>query len=156
MKNIIVDLDGTIAIDEHRRPLIKSEGWNAYFNACLGDEPNQCVIDFMRSLQLQYHIHILTGRAEYTRQMTDEWLRLNEVVYHNLLMRQNGHFDPTATSSDEKVFRPDHAVKQDMIDKLQLTPANTLCVLDDTDHMVKFWREKGFDCWQVRPQGVRY
>lgn len=153
--NVIVDLDGTLAIDDHRRPLISSHSWSEYFAACVDDPVNESVKSICLLLaQTGHFIHILTGRSERVRAQTTEWLGRHAILYHNLLMRSPNDYDPTAKCNSPTHFRPDSEVKEDMINSLKLKPENTLMVLDDRDHMVIFWRELGFDCWQVRPEGL--
>lgn len=154
--NIIIDLDGTISFDDHRRHLIPTEGWDAYFNACGGDTPNHSVIALMGLYFPNFQIHILTGRAEMTRRATVMWLGEHKVQYDNLLMRSNDDYLSSSTDSNPDSFRSDEDVKREMLAQLSLTPDNVLMVLDDRDVMIKFWREEGFDAWQVRPEGKLY
>lgn len=47
----IFDLDGTLALNEHRQHFINGDGkkdWESFFNALDGDEPNHGVIETMR------------------------------------------------------------------------------------------------------------
>lgn len=48
----IFDLDGTLALNEHRQYLVQGEtkNWGAFFAACVNDEPNVPVIDTMHAL----------------------------------------------------------------------------------------------------------
>lgn len=155
-KHLIVDLDGTLALDDHRRPLIPTQGWKAYFEACVGDTLNRPVARFVRMMyQNGYKVHILTGRCNSVRLQTEEWLHRHGVQWDDLSMRADGSYDPTGTSM-HKDFRPDHEVKLEMIQQLNLTPEKVFACLDDRDHMVKFWRDMGFTCWQVRPEGTLY
>ena len=50
----IFDLDGTIALIDHRRPLLESKSsdrWQKFFAACVDDEPNKPVIDTLLGLR---------------------------------------------------------------------------------------------------------
>lgn len=155
--NIIVDLDGTISFDDHRRKLIPDEGWDAYFAACVNDEPNLRLIEVMRVFVIQgFKLHILTGRAECTMEATFKWLDHHDVPYHNLMMRRNEDYDSTSRDSDPDNFRSDEDVKNEMLINAGLNVDNVLVVLDDRDVMLKFWRESGYMAWQVRPEGKLY
>lgn len=156
-KNIIVDLDGTISLDDHRRHLIPAEGWTAYFEACVDDAPNDPVIEAMKAFRdAGYHIHILTGRCETVREQTQAWLDNNKVPYNSLHMRKAADYDPTSTDSNPDNFRSDEDVKREMLQLQGLGAENVLMVLDDRDVMLKFWRENGYQAWQVRPEGKLY
>lgn len=156
-KNIIVDLDGTIAFDDHRRKLIPDEGWDAYFAACVNDVPNLALIKVMHMFELQgYKIHILTGRAEFTMEDTVKWLSHYDVPYHNIMMRKDEDYDSSSRDSNPDNFKSDEAVKTEMLENVGLNSDNVLVVLDDRDVMLKFWRDNGYMAWQVRPEGKLY
>lgn len=160
MKNtIICDLDGTLAIDDHRRPLIQSAGWKAYFDACVDDVLNEPTAKFLE-LWAFHCLHvmdgkivILTGRCESQRAVTESWLQQHGIPYDHLLMRPQDSYDPLARdeATANGAWTKDEDVKLAMIKSLDLRPENVLCCLDDRDRMVVFWRELGFTCWQVRP-----
>jgi len=157
MKNtLICDLDGTLALDDHRRPLIQSHGWKAYFDACVDDVLNEPVARFLGMWVHQHpenKIVMLTGRCESQRAVTMSWLHNRDVSPDHLLMRPQGSYDPLAVCEDttDGKWTKDEEVKLAMIRQLDLRPENVICCLDDRDRMVVFWRELGFDCWQVRP-----
>lgn len=156
-RNIIVDLDGTIAFDDHRRKLIPAEGWDAYFAACPNDEPNPQVIEVMHMFnQKGYRIHILTGRAECTMEATANWLTRHDVPYHNIMMRKDSDYDSSSHDSNPDNFRSDEDVKAEMLENAGLSADNVFLVLDDRDVMLDFWRKNGFTAWQVRPEGKLY
>lgn len=160
MRNtLICDLDGTLALDNHRRPLIKSHGWAEYFKACVDDELNKPVAAFLdmwkdaKRANPCHKIVILTGRCETQRKATELWLDKHDVLFDELLMRPEDSYDPHGTASDGTGghWVKDEDVKLAMIEQLGLTPERVFCCLDDRDCMVRFWREKGYDCWQVHP-----
>lgn len=156
---LICDLDGTLALDDHRRPLIQSQGWKAYFDACVDDTLNEATATFVK-LWAFHCLHIdngkiviLTGRCESQRAVTEEWLQKHGIPHDHLLMRPQDSYDPLAVCEDttDGKWTRDEDVKLAMIQELGLRPENVICCLDDRDRMVIFWREMGFDCWQVRP-----
>ena len=160
MKNtLICDLDGTLALDDHRRPLIQSHGWKAYFDACVDDVLNEPVLHMLiawrrcvaQETGVAGKLVILTGRCESQRKATESWLGQHGVYADHLLMRPGDSYDPLAKGEHDGHWTRDEDVKLAMIQELGLSPANVICCLDDRDRMVKFWRELGFDCWQVRP-----
>lgn len=141
-KNIIIfDLDGTLALIDHRRHFVdKSSGvkvdWNAFFEACDKDEPNTPVI-LANRLVTGYHIIILSGRSEAVREKTIRWLARHEVYYDELRMRAEGD------------YQPDETLKEAWLK--QIGPDNIICVYDDRDKVVAMWRKNGVTCFQVAP-----
>ena len=152
--SIIVDLDGTLALDDHRRPLIESHGWGAYFDLCHGDELNTAVLGIVERYCMTHNVHIFTGRADTTRRVTERWLRDNFVPFKHLEMRPSAGVD--MNSGSQAALGCDKDWKGALLDKYKLTPDNVEFVLDDRDDMVVWWRERGFTCFQVRAQGQMY
>ena len=157
--HIIVDLDGTIAFEDHRRPLIKSLGWSAYFDehAIANDAPNNELIRLMALMAQQYEVHIITGRMESTKEPTVSWLKYHNVFYTTLAMRPDDMPYPDEnTPLGSPDFVSDKELKQSIMADLGLSVDNVLMVFDDRNDMVNWWRENGFTCMQVREQGLFY
>ena len=143
-KIVIVDLDGTLAINKHRFHLIdkslgKKVDWNSYFEACDKDLPNKPVIESIRALKEQgYQVHIFSARGDIVKAKTIEWLETHSVPYDRLTMREMDS------------FTPDEELKKSWL--LQYYPdykKDILCVFDDRDKVVKMWRSLGLACFQV-------
>lgn len=141
----IFDLDGTLALVEHRRHLIPN--WRAFFAACVDDQPNTPVIRVMHSLRYAAaDVHIFSGRSDEVREQTIEWLlkhttftqrELNSSV---LRMRKAGD------------YTPDEVLKKQWLDEMPTRDRMRLmCVFDDRDKVVKMWRDNGVACFQVAP-----
>jgi hypothetical protein len=47
--------------------------------------------------------------------------------------------------------RKDSLVKEEIYNNNIAPKYNVFLVLDDRDQVVKFWRSKGLQCWQVAP-----
>lgn len=61
----IFDLDGTLALIEHRRHFVEngSAKWDEFYAACVDDKPNPAVIEVMEQLLLYGNdIWIFSGR----------------------------------------------------------------------------------------------
>lgn len=142
---IIFDLDGTIALCEHRRHFVSGEhkNWTAFFNSCVNDLPNKPVIEILNefAIKRQYVIVILSGRTEDVREKTIEWLKKNKVHYDFLYMRPS------------KDYSPDEKLKFEMLEtakkELNFSQEDILCVFDDRNKVVDMWRKNGLTCFQV-------
>lgn len=139
MKKVLCDLDGTLALNEHRQHFIEgaNKDWDAFFLACDGDTPNHPIIALLWMIDPGIDIHIVSGRSDIAKDMTKDWLRYHDVPYTSLIMREQGD------------FTPDHVLKKQWIESEGWTPEDVFLVLDDRDKVVKMWRDEGFTCLQV-------
>jgi hypothetical protein len=146
-KIVIADLDGTIALIEHRRhwldrekhlELTSDERWRRFFAECHKDLPNMPVIHTLRALRWSwYEIHIFSGRSDEVQDQTLTWLNKFNVPFQLLKMRAAGD------------FTPDEELKRQWIEEYDLS--EILCVFDDRTCVVQMWRELGLTCFQVAP-----
>jgi hypothetical protein len=146
MKEIVIfDLDGTLALIDHRRHFVEGrtskatdEDWRNFFAACVDDEPNLPVIRILQALRAQgYYIVILSGRSDEVITQTKTWLQDNDIPYDEMHMRPEGNYEP------------DQKWKARFLRRFDLT--KILCVFDDRDKVVEMWRSKGIACFQVAP-----
>lgn len=143
-KTVIVDLDGTLALNKHREHLIdKSTGrkpdWVSYFSACDKDLPNKAVIESVNALKnIGYRIHIFSARGDIVRNKTIDWLDKYQVMYDELTMREMD------------TYTPDEILKRFwLLDFYPNYKEDILCVFDDRDKVVNMWRSVGITCFQV-------
>ncbi len=136
---ILFDLDGTLALIEHRRHHVegKKKRWRDFFAACTDDAPNEPLIALLRTLHAHYAIWIVSGRSDEVRAQTEAWLERYRVPHHRLIMRKEG--DYTA----------DNILKIGWVDGGRIPRERILCVFDDRDKVVKMWRQAGIPCYQV-------
>ena len=155
----IFDLDGTLALTEHRQHFINPEpirneageavmrgkpDWRAFFAACVDDEPNTPVIDtLLRLLDCGCDVRIWSGRSAEVMEQTNAWLSdyLGGYVHGvELTMRLEGD------------YRPDEELKKLWLDDLTAYDRRRLvAVFDDRDKVVAMWRANGVPCFQVAP-----
>ena len=147
----IFDLDGTLALIDHRRHLVseKSNGadWSAFESLCTKDTPNLPVCTILKDLRnAGGEILIFSGRSEEVRDLTVYWLvkhgifKLSELGDGVLTMRPRG--DNT----------PDHILKKSWLDNMLDVDRNRLvAIFDDRSSVVKMWRGEGITCCQVAP-----
>ena len=149
MKNVIFDLDGTLALIDDRRALAsKANGkidWDVFFdpkNIDL-DQPNHAVIAMAQMLKAAGHrIIILSGRSKATKDATKDWLNQFDVPFDILKMRPTGK---------DFMFIPDDKLKQMWLDSLFTNKDDILCVFDDRQKVVDMWRSNGLAWMQVAP-----
>jgi len=140
---VIFDLDGTLALIDHRRHLVENrqasnDDWRTFFAACIDDEPNVPVITILQSLKYQgFEIIIFSGRSDEVRPQTENWLQKHNIPYDRLVMRKEGD------------HRPDEKLKRNWLKGMD--KSKILCVFDDRDKVVRMWREEGLTCFQVAP-----
>lgn len=142
MRDIIVDIDGTVADLAHRRGYVavKPYNWPAFEAGIPFDTPHQHVIDVVNALyDAGWRIVMCSGRGEQSRTVTETWLKENGVKHHALYMRAEGD------------YRRDDIVKSELLDKIIEDGYNPSFTLDDRDQVVTMWRERGIPCFQVAP-----
>lgn len=147
----IFDLDGTLALIEHRRRFVEGDrkDWRLFYAACVHDVPNEPVIDTMERLRMHADIWIFSGRSDEVREQTIAWLArytsfaswdFDGAGFGNLVMRAAGD------------YTPDDVLKKQWLDAMLVDDRQRLCaVFEDRDRMVKMWRDAGVPCFQVAP-----
>ena len=142
MNLYIFDLDGTLALIEHRRHFVEGEkkDWPAFFRACVNDAPNQPVIDTLQRLSdTGAEIWIWSGRSDEVRAETEAWLEAHGIECV-LTMRKAGD------------HQPDEKLKGAWLDEMKSEDrARLVAIFDDRDRVVAMWRNKGVACFQVAP-----
>lgn len=138
--SVLFDIDGTLALIDHRRPLLKGEkpDWRS-FNSKMGDDtPNNAVVDLYRTLwdSGKYQLILVSGRSEDYRKITETWLTWNFIPFDKILMRPS------------KDFRPDTEIKKEMLDQLLAEGKKIAFVVDDRQAVVDMWRANGITCLQ--------
>ena len=109
---VIWDLDGTLSDDRARAHFVEVEegrkrDWKSYFDAIAEDPPIAASIAILHALRTEgFRILYLTGRPEYTRPLTERWLKANGLdEYDHLLMRPNGERRPAGEFKVEAIER---------------------------------------------------
>lgn len=141
---IVFDLDGTLALNEHRLHHIRKtpKDYDAFYAACVDDLPNMCV---MRILDLLYRagevrVEIWSGRSAQVRTETEGWLA-GYGIDPLLLTRMRPAGD----------HQPDVNLKRAWLRDARRNGGGPDAVYDDRDSVVAMWREEGVACFQVAP-----
>ena len=149
---VVFDLDDTLSITEHRAEILNQEHeteadkWQAFFERCDEDEPNRPVITIYNALVSQTagscHVEIWTGRPERFRGKTENWIHR-----HMFTNELSGMIQPVVLRMrPDDDFRHDTELKGDWLERYG-TP---IIIFDDRNSVVKFWREQGIVCAQVK------
>ncbi len=128
---VICDIDGTLALKSPNRGVYD-------FDRAGEDTLNTPVRDVLSQLAASgADTILLSGREDKYRQVTEDWLDKNGVVWDRLLMRPTGD------------NRRDDIVKRELFEAHIRNEHAILCVLDDRDRVVRMWRDLGLTCLQV-------
>ena len=168
----IFDLDGTLALIDHRRHFVeagqcdgcfgtgrvplclecpecsgtgrKKPNWTAFFAACVDDKPNWPVIDTMLNLiKSGADVLIWSGRSSEVMEATQHWLSEH--------LGDAGE-DVQLCMRIEGDFTPDEQLKLGWLEGLPAVDRRRLvAVFDDRDKVVAMWRANGVACFQVAP-----
>jgi hypothetical protein len=153
----IFDLDGTLALNEHRQHFLKEnpKNWKAFHEACIDDKPNMPIIEIYQSLNISVwdKVYICTGRTENVRSKTVAWL-----IKHALLKVWESRTDRLRMRKDGD-YRDDTVVKAEMFDDIMedlgrsniINPQCNIIIFEDRQKVVDMWRDMGLTCCQVAP-----
>lgn len=144
----IFDLDGTLALIDHRRSVIldlsDKRRWGKFYQLCDKDAPNLPVIQTMEKLrQAGADIWFFSGRSAEVREKTVRWL-----AEHTSFMIFD--LDEILVMRDIGDSTPDDVLKKRWLDNMLIDDRKRLvAVFDDRDRVVKMWRDNGVMCFQV-------
>lgn len=139
LEAIIVDLDGTLCNNNHRKHFVegKSKDWKTFYTLMNQDSVNEWCLDIIKKYNKDdYEILLVTGRPEEYRLKTEKWLWKFGINYKHLLMRESGD------------FRKDCIIKEEIYRKYIEHDYNILFCLDDRKQVVDMWRSIGLTCLQ--------
>ena len=144
-KVIVFDIDGTLALIEHRLHFIKNKpkNWKAFNKGIPMDILNSPVADvlFRMAYDLDNIMIIATGREETVRKDTEEWLNKYGILPHveKVYMR------------NAKDYRDDGIVKAEFVEDITTNFGKPVMWFDDRPRVVKAIRKMGifvFDVFQ--------
>lgn len=174
----IFDLDGTLALIEHRRPLVErpacphcgwikecdhsrdgtrpafTPDWRAFFAACVDDAPNVPVIETLKTLRKSgAEIWIWSGRSDEVQAETEEWLYKHGCIKSSMFLHWQPFSPPEAFRMRKAGdHQPDEQLKSTWLAEIEPPEWDRLtAVFEDRDRMVTMWRNAGVACFQVAP-----
>lgn len=130
-KCIIVDIDGTVAINQGRSPYDLTK--------VSEDKPNDPLVDLLRILSGSIDIIFFSGRegTKQCREDTAKWINDNINIPYQLYMRK------------EKDYRPDEVIKEELYNEIIKDNYYCVAIFDDRNRVIKKWREMGLLACQV-------
>ena len=152
----IFDLDGTLALTEHRQHIIDNKDdpkrWAKFFAACVDDQPNLPVIATLKALRKSgAECWIWSGRSDEVQPETESWLYKHGCLKSSMFLHWSP-FDPPESFRMRKAgdFTPDEVLKYGWLAEMEPPERNRLtAIFDDRDKVVAMWREAGVPCFQV-------
>ena len=140
---IVFDLDGTLALDEHRAHHLRKDpkDWVAYFAACEGDSLNEPLAQLIRDLNDYYTIGLWSGRSKSVELLTFRWLVKHKLRYQFNQFRFRDADDRTQ----------DTDLKRRWLHEQNATGDPVTLVFEDRKRVVDMWRSEGIVCCQVAP-----
>lgn len=138
---IIFDLDGTLALTDHRshflnRPSAEKD-WRGFYAACDEDRPCHPIIKTALAFDaIGERVEIWSGRSDEVAEKTTAWLGANGLGHLPIRTRKAGD------------HRPDTVVKAEWMEEINRKPD---LVFEDRKSMVEMWRSHGIVCCQVAP-----
>lgn len=125
---LLCDIDGTLALFDRKAV-------SAYSRDFTKDTLNRAVSILLHRANMT--VILLTGRQEKDREQTELWLKMHDVPYEHLYMRQ----------TDDK--RSDYIVKRELYDNHIKDNYNILMVFDDRLQVCRLWYELGLPLFRV-------
>jgi predicted kinase len=125
----LVDIDGTLAINNTRSPF----AWDRVHEDAL----NLVVATTIEKLGRDTDIILLSGRSSVCYDLTVAWLKQHEISYKNLLMRP---------VNDQ---RSDDILKSELYYFHIRDRYNVIGVIDDRPKVCRMWRNLGLSVFQV-------
>jgi phosphoserine phosphatase len=149
----IFDLDGTLALIEHRRHWVadrKHARWDRFYADCVNDTPNPGVVAiFDTLLTTGNEVLIFSGRGSEVRTETVDWL----MHYTGLRTWSRTDVENSLWMRPERDSTPDEILKRRWYNTLltQTDRQRLVAVFDDRQKVVDMWRSLGVCCCQVAP-----
>lgn len=143
-RTIIVDLDGTLCNDGHRKSLLDGNDWDGYHSQCFNDEVFEDVLMLIRAFSYDgYTILIMTGRNERWRKMTENWLFVKSIsqFIDRIYMRPDEDYTPAPELKLKMITSPEFA---------GLSIEEIALAVEDTEKVIVAFRNAGIVTYQVR------
>ena len=164
----VVDIDNTLADNEHRVHLIKQDkpDWDAFFLECDKDTPMIPNIERIKNeIKDVVYVVFLTGRSEICYDKTKAWLDENfckaskehiffSLNYYNIFMRRLNDFSPDSELKPALLFsfmeQVESATRQTYHNPDAEVRINVKAIYDDSDTVIEEFRRLGHNVVDVK------
>jgi hypothetical protein len=126
----VFDIDGVVADVRHRLRHLERGSWRRFFEAAGRDPVLTEGAALVTDLAVEHEIVWLTGRPEWLRATTEDWLRAHDLPGVELHLRPAGDYRPAAR------------YKLGVLE--QLRDRGVAAVVDDDDEVVQAALRRGF------------
>lgn len=130
---ILVDMDGTLSDGDHRLHFIESKpkNWKAFFLAGALDNPIEPVKKLvLDNAGIGRKVVIFTARPETNREITETWLKEQNIPFDRIMMRKKND------------FRPDYVVKHEMLlEAVMIYGGLPMFAIDDKKEVLQMFED---------------
>ena len=140
---IVFDLDGTLALNEHRVHLLPN--FPAFEAQCLHDLPHVPIVNLLCTLHAAHQpgeIEIWSARSVAVEALTRTWFARHAPQLAPFPVLRMRPLHNTV---------PDEVLKESWLDEARARGVDVRLVFDDRDKVVQMWRRRGVVCAQVAP-----
>lgn len=160
--NVIFDLDGTLALDDHRLHFLnkKPKQWENYFERCDRDPVNSRINNVLHALAKdKHHVEIWTGRSRGPKDVwfhkTLEWLQSQARIRIRTCAYAVGMPEDYTYIEDLKMrpfkdYRSSVSLKGKWLKEAAKKGTRPDLVFEDMEKMVEFFRSEKITCVQVQ------
>lgn len=152
-KAFCVDLDGTLCNIDHRLHYVRDgkKDWKGFFKDISKDTINLWCKTIIKAFHYGYPVQLIycSGRGSEYRNETIQWLKDNDVYWECVSTTDLGTpKDIHLYMRQEKDYRQDFVIKEQILDFELLTRFDILFAIDDRQQVVDLWRRRGITALQ--------
>ena len=133
-REIICDIDGTVADIAHRLKYMRGEkkDWKKANELMYDDAVRWDVVEQVREAMTEHDAKLIfvSARREEHREVTEKWLERTKLPYETLIMRHNND------------YREDSVCKKEMLDKY-FKKDRIVKIFDDRLRVLRMWEAEG-------------
>lgn len=141
---VIIDIDDTLSLAGRRFDLARKPNgkinWDIAHNIefVKEDKPNLPMIDLAKKYKKDgFKVVIITGRPEFIREATENWLKKYGIEYDALYMRLKNEHYIKAVDYKRRIY-------QSYLD-------DVFCAYDDDEEIIQMWNSLGIPAFKVYP-----
>lgn len=165
---IIFDLDGTLANCQHRKHFVDprlnlenanewKKDWRKFFEACDKDIPIDPVLEILCTLLFSgKEVQIWTGRSEFVRDKTVNWIKQNLESYYKMRSWPLESYNLKVKMREIGGPIPQEVIKEKWFDQAIADGKIVEYVIDKNPKVVKMWRRRGVFVVDVNQSALKF